>query len=164
MLLRPALPSDAARCALVHHTVWRATYTGLITDSFWEKDTLAAREAAWMRWLGPDVPPGRGDIVVAEVDDEIVGFAIGGPATAVHEIAPVRDVQLHALNVLPEHHGSGVGQALLDAVVPAGPAQLWVVEGNARARRFYARNGFEPDGTRYVDEHVGGMVEIRAVR
>jgi len=66
--------------------------------------------------------------------------------------------------VLPEHHGTGTGQALLDVVVPPGPAQVWVAEENPRARRFYARNGFEPDGPRHADTRFGGIVEIRLVR
>lgn len=37
---------------------------------------------------------------------------------------------------------------LLDEVVGDRPCHLWVLEDNAQARTFYARNGFDPDGTR----------------
>ena len=33
---------------------------------------------------------------------------------------------------------------------------LWVLESNQRARAFYERMGFQPDGT-YMDDEIGGM-------
>ena len=48
------------------------------------------------------------------------------------------------LYVDPPAHGQGIGRALLDhakALEPAG-LELWTFQANARARRFYARNGF----------------------
>lgn len=144
--------------------MWRATYSDLVPASFWESATVEARTASWERWLATPPSEGRPLVVVAEVDDVVVGHAISGPAIEVGGFAPVRDLQLYSLYVLPEHHGTGVGQALLDAVVPAGPAQLWVAEENPRARRFYERNGFVPDGPRCTDDRFGGIVEIRMVR
>ena len=38
---------------------------------------------------------------------------------------------------------------------------LWVLEANARARRFYQRAGFAPDGARHVLDDLGGVTEIR---
>jgi hypothetical protein len=52
---------------------------------------------------------------------------------------------------------------LLDAVLPARrSAELWVVEDNPRARRFYDKHGFAADGARFVD--ALDIVEIRMVR
>lgn len=66
------------------------------------------------------------------------------------------------LYVLAEHHGSGAGAGLLDAVVPAGvPAYLWVADPNPRAQAFYRKHGFVPDGVTQVDD---GVPEIRMVR
>jgi len=45
----------------------------------------------------------------------------------------------------------------------AVPAQLWVLEENPRARRFYERNGFLADGARVVDERLN-LAEVRHVR
>ena len=68
------------------------------------------------------------------------------------------------LYVLADHHGTGIGQLLLDAVVAPGvPAQLWVAEHNPRARRFYERNGFLPDGASFIDERLN-LAEVRQVR
>ena len=39
---------------------------------------------------------------------------------------------------------------------------LWVLKStNARARRFYRRAGFVPDGARHVLDDLGGVTEIR---
>ena len=56
------------------------------------------------------------------------------------------------INVLEEYAGQGVGQALMAAVeahwrqLGVEVAMLWVLTGNQRARSFYARLGWEPDG------------------
>lgn len=50
---------------------------------------------------------------------------------------------LHALYVHPRRRGQGLGRALLaEAKAEAGVLRLWVVEANAAARAFYARQGF----------------------
>ncbi|WP_439688481.1 GNAT family N-acetyltransferase [Curtobacterium sp. SP.BCp] len=50
------------------------------------------------------------------------------------------------LYVLARAHGSGAGQALLDAALGHRSASLWVAEDNPRAQAFYRRNGFTVDG------------------
>ena len=40
-----------------------------------------------------------------------------------------------------------MGPRLLEAAIGDAPAYLWVFEANDRARGFYARQGFEPDGS-----------------
>ncbi|MDY4036396.1 MAG: GNAT family N-acetyltransferase [Candidatus Pseudoscilispira sp.] len=67
-----------------------------------------------------------------------------------------------SLYLLPECWGKGCGKLLLSAVVeqlePMGYRNrfLWVLESNQRARAFYERMGFQPDGT-YMDDEIGGM-------
>jgi GNAT superfamily N-acetyltransferase len=103
-------------------------------------------------------------VTVAECADEIIGFAIVGAGRRIGDHEPVRERELFSLYALAAHHGGGAGQALLEAVLPAGaPAQLWVAEENPRARRFYARNGFAPDGARFRDEGLD-LAEVRLVR
>jgi GNAT superfamily N-acetyltransferase len=86
--------------------------------------------------------PGR--VVVAEEAGVVVGFAA------------FDDRQLHALYVLPERQGRGIGDRLLAA---AGPVEvLWVLDANARGRRFYERRGWRPDGGERV---AFGVRELR---
>lgn len=146
-------------CAYVHHTSWVETYSRLLPATYWEADTLERRTERWQGWLD-----GGAAVTVAEAGGQALGFAIGGTGRLVGDHPPVRDRELHSLYVLAAHHGTGIGQRLLEAVVaPGTPAQLWVAEHNPRARRFYERNGFLPDGARHVDERLG-IVEVRHVR
>ncbi len=47
------------------------------------------------------------------------------------------------LYVEPARHGEGIGRALVERAQAEQPAlQLWTFQANARARRFYAANGF----------------------
>ena len=138
---------------------WRETYTGLVPERFFGDAARQARLRLWTTLLAD--PAGRDRIRVAEVDGAIVGFAGAGRPT---EATPAREVALRMLYVLREHHGTGVGQALLDAVLGDQPAQLWVAEANPRAIRFYERNGFHADGTVLVDPELENLREIRMVR
>ncbi|MCA5893334.1 GNAT family N-acetyltransferase [Isoptericola sp. NEAU-Y5] len=158
-LIRAATPDDATGCAVVHHTSWVETYSGLLPADHWDSDTVERRTATWRRWLDGDMV-----VTVAEAAGQVVGIAFAGAGRLVGDHEPVRDRELWLLYVLAAHHGTGAGQALLDAVLPPGvAAQIWVAEHNPRARRFYERNGFLPDGARYVDERLD-LAEVRQVR
>lgn len=158
--LRTATPSDAAAVARVHHTTWVSTYGEILPPEFWATATLERRTSTWERWLANGATP-----LVAEVDGEVVGIAMSGDAVEQDDVLPVRARQLYLLYVLEAHHGTGIGQALFDAVVPPGTgAQLWVAEDNPRARRFYERNGFVTEGTRIIDASTADLAEVRMVR
>jgi ribosomal protein S18 acetylase RimI-like enzyme len=48
--------------------------------------------------------------------------------------------------VRAEVYGTGFGYALCSAAIGDSPAYLWVLDQNARAIRFYERQGFTFDG------------------
>ena len=56
---------------------------------------------------------------------------------------------------LPQARGTGVADRLVDELVGERDATLWVVEGNARARAFYARRGFVDEGGRRLHDGDG---------
>lgn len=156
--LRVPAAADASAIARVHVATWRATYGHLIAESFFDDDALRRRETMWRAILVGQDSARR--LVVAEVDGAIVGFAHAGSPLGAH---PVRGLQLYTLYVLPAHHGSGVGQALLDAVLGDEAAELWVARDNPRALGFYRRNGFGPDGAT-ADDAATGLAGLRLVR
>ncbi|QGQ19118.1 GNAT family N-acetyltransferase [Cellulomonas sp. JZ18] len=157
--VRRASPDDAAACAAVHHASWVETYATLLPAGHWRSDTQERRTATWRRWLAGD-----GVVPVVESGARIVGLAFAAASRHVGEHQPVRVREVYLLYVLASYHGTGAGQALLDVVVPPHePGQLWVAESNPRARRFYERNGFVPDGARTVDEQLG-LAVVRHVR
>lgn len=99
-------------------------------------------------------------VVATGLDGEIVGFASAGPSR--DEDAP-SEWELYAVNVLAAHHGTGVADQLITAVIAQGPATLWVVRDNARAQAFYGRHGFRVQGATKVHQGSGAS-EIRMVR
>lgn len=152
--IRPAVVADAATIAGIQVTGWRETYAQLLSPGF----LAALRPRTEMFRAGIE----RGaHVVVAELDGELVGYAFAGPAA---EADAPRDWALWHLYQYARVHGSGTGQALLDAAVGDRPAVLWVAEDNPRAQAFYRRNGFEPDGARMVAAEWEDLAEIRMVR
>ena len=83
-----------------------------------------------------------------------MGFAKAGPTRSRKSVpSPIRSDELWALYVLGERHGTGIGAHLLETVLPpARPAELGVADANPRARRFYEKHGFTPDGVRFTDD------------
>lgn len=78
--------------------------------------------------------------------------------------APVH-LELRWIYTLERVHGSGAGQLLLDAVIGAEAAYLWVLEDNPRAQAFYARNGFVFDGAaKAMPPEWHRLPEVRMVR
>lgn len=154
--------ADADALADLHVATWREAYAHLLPDDFFTDDYIAGRRRMWAHVL----EHGRDDMTVriAEQGGVIVGFAWVGPASSQASAPPVRERELYAIYVLARTYGSGVGQALLDAALGDGPAQLWVAKENPRATRFYERNGFAFDGVEQVDPHVPLITDARMVR
>jgi GNAT superfamily N-acetyltransferase len=164
VVVRPPRPEDVAELGEVHVAAWQAAYRGMMPDDY--LDGLRARDRAeW--WAEVVRRPQRDDAVclVAEVDGRVRGVVLAGPARGDDASG---SGEVYALNVHPGSWGSGVGSALLTAaesgLVRAGfhRAVLWVVPGNARARRFYGRAGWVEDDARRVEQVHG--VDVEEVR
>jgi GNAT superfamily N-acetyltransferase len=164
--LRQPTVADAERLGRMHYASWRDAYTSFLPAEFWGEDT----EKRWINsWLtGLASPPRTGPAtLIALHDGEILGFATVGPARPNPTAgAPVRELELWSIYVRASEYGSGLADRLLTAVLSEQePAELWVFEANGRARRFYARHGFRPDGARHLfGPELGGQAEIRLVR
>lgn len=158
-IIRTPRPADVPGLAAVHVAGWRDSYGHLLPERFYDDAALARRISMWARII-TELDPAR-TVQVAEIDGAVVGFGMCGPTIS---DGAVRDRELYSLYVLTVWHGTGVGQALLDAVLGNEPAQLWVVQDNARALAFYRRNGFGADGGTRVEEHLENLAEVRLVR
>ena len=92
------------------------------------------------------------EIRVAERDGQLVGYVKLGPPHLPFEPRG-EAAELRQLYVLEEMKGRGVAQALMEWVIDRARDQradylyLSVFTENHRARRFYEKYGFEPEGT-----------------
>ncbi|GGX90306.1 GNAT family N-acetyltransferase [Streptomyces anandii] len=165
--VRAMTPADCDRVAEIRVSGRQAAYRDLIPASYLDALSVT-RDAERRRTL-----LARGDSgvvnLVAEDDGGVIGWACHGP----YRDGELRtgDAELYAIYVDPGRAGRGVGRALLEEAVrgcaAAGHARvyLWVLKGNARARRFYERAGFEADGAEEPFEADGVAVpEVRYVR
>lgn len=160
--IREPLLTDAAAIAALNVSTWRETYERLLPDGFFTPEFTQSRLDMWNHVLSNPSP--ERILRVAELDGELVGFAFAGPSFGAEGEALPRDRHLYSIYVSAIHHGSGAGQALLDAVLQQQPAMLWVATENPRAIAFYQRNGFAFDGHEQVDPMAPGVVEGRMVR
>ncbi len=98
-------------------------------------------------------------VLVAEMADGLAGYAMlvdGEPVDpdVAAAITTRPTVELSKIYVRDTHHGSGLAAALIGASVQAaserGAAAIWlgVNQHNARANRFYERQGFRQVGTK----------------
>ncbi|MBB5631989.1 GNAT superfamily N-acetyltransferase [Cryobacterium mesophilum] len=156
-IARPATAEDAEAIGHVHYEAHVETYSGHIPAGAIEGFPPEQRSRMWRR----TIEEGLGDVWVAEVDGQVVGFA---STLRSRDENPPRELELGAIYLQAAHHGSGLGQALLDAAIGDRPASLWVLDENPRAIAFYRRNGFEADGADKLDERWGNIREIRLVR
>lgn len=158
--MRTAVEADAEAWADLHVAAWRAAYAAVMDPEYLAglepARTLDRRRAALRE-------PGDVTHLAAELDGRVVGMAGIGPARE----GGARS-ELYAINVHPDAWGTGVGTALLEAAVEGlrglghPEAYLYVVRENARARRFYAREGWRPDGFEKSEEIGGAVVtEVR---
>jgi GNAT superfamily N-acetyltransferase len=143
--LRPARPDDAPAVA----DVFLAARAEAM--AYLEKLHTDAETRAWIR----DVVLPRYEVVVAEVDGRVAGFA-----------ALDADMLGH-LYVHPDLQGRGIGDALLARAKELRPDgfRLWVFERNAGARRFYERRGLRlvelTDGAANEEREPDALYEWR---
>ena len=145
--VRAAAGHDAARLAEVHIAAWRATYRGVMTDEYLDGLDVERAAAAWRRNIEE---PRQGTVhLVVQSGDDVVGFAILGPASGDSDQGAG---QLHAINVHPDWWARGAGSVLFAAAeqefIERGydRAFLWVEKGNARAISFYTNRRWLDDG------------------
>jgi GNAT superfamily N-acetyltransferase len=148
--------ADVDAVAELRVRAWQSAYAGLLPRPFLEAMSVeedAARRREMFARTGGTVT----NLVTEGPDGAVTGWAALGPyrPEGVHaSLTPGAsgDAELYAIYVLPGLLGTGLGRDLMNSCLARAAQQgftrvlLWVVEGNTRARRFYERAGFAPDG------------------
>lgn len=150
--IRTATVADALAVEAVRVASWKVSYRGVVPDAY-----LAAMVVDEGRRVSI-ISQGLTTTLLALHEGAAVGMAAFGPSRD----DDVQGLELYALYVLPSAWRAGVGTALLEAC--GDIRSLWVLKGNQRARAFYARHGFAPDGVSTVLDLGAPIVEIRMVR
>ena len=141
VLLRPGRTSDLPHVGDLHFRSRADAYRDFLAPSSLEFGAGGALAEWWTERWKWEQPTHR--LTVATLDDELVGFTYLGPSEEPGA------VELSAIHVDPAHLGTGVGKLLMQDAVPhlAPRGLLWVLAQNTRARHFYERGGWHPDGT-----------------
>jgi GNAT superfamily N-acetyltransferase len=146
LTLRAATPADTHAIADLWHQGWIDGHLGHVPEAL-----LPHRH--FDSFLGR-VPERIGGTTVALLESRLVGFA-----------TVLRD-ELEQLYVAPSARGGGAAVALFrnaEAVIAEDFALAWlaVVVGNARARRFYEREGWTDAGRfDYSAQIEGGTIAV----
>ncbi len=173
--IRAATIADAAGIAVVQRAGWFAAYEGIVPHDIIEQVQAPDGGARIRERLRGR--PWQHTLVACDEAGEVVGYAAYGPerdvlygfwppaltgAGAAGQVG-----ELYALYVHPDWWSTGTGRALISDVLDKttalgyGEVVLWVLEENARARRFYSLAGFEPDGAINILDGLGGVPEVR---
>lgn len=145
--IRAAGPEDAAGIAVLHVASWRWAYRGLLSGGVLAALSVDDRAAMWTELLADDGVA----VLVAELDGELDGFASAGASR--DDDATPGTGEVAAIYLAEEAAGSGLGRDLFSRIQDElrrrgfTRATLWVLETNARARRFYEREGWRWDGS-----------------
>ena len=146
-IIREARAADALAVAQVQVASWRATYQNILPEAVLSSLSVETQTAAFRETLAS--PRAGNRLWVVEARGRIMGFSASGPCDGETVGGPC---EVQALYLLREAWGQDLGLALmtrtLEALRQDGCSQtiLWVLERNARARRFYEAGGWQLTG------------------
>jgi len=158
--VRRATRDDAVAIADIHVRTWQDAYGHVFGAERLAGVTVEQRLPMWRQIL----EDAEQTAIVAEKEDGgLIGWCTVGPSRD-----PDADGELWGIYVLADAWGSGAGTALMaagvDVLRESGCREviLWVLEDNPRARRFYEKHGWAPDGATKRGTHLG--VDVDEVR
>nr|WSZ99392.1 GNAT family N-acetyltransferase [Streptomyces sp. NBC_00857] len=165
--VREMTVADCEAVAVIRVRGWRYAYAGLLPQAY--LDAMSVTEETALR--RERLAEGAGLVVnlVAERGGRVAGWGCYGPGRDAD--ADAGTAELYAIYVRPESLSTGVGRALMDALTSRAAEDdytsmlLWVLARNERARHFYAKAGFAPDGAEESFDVDGVAVpEVRYAR
>jgi GNAT superfamily N-acetyltransferase len=150
--LRPVTDDDLRAVGALHFHSRATAYADIVSPEALAHGSPEALGEWWAERWKWERDTHR--LTVAVDGSALAGFSYLGPSEE-DGVA-----ELYAIHANPAYVGTGVGRALMIDALPAlarlgDRAVLWVLEANQRARRFYERGGWAPDGITRT-EAIGG--------
>ncbi|MDJ0521005.1 MAG: GNAT family N-acetyltransferase [Planctomycetota bacterium] len=166
--IREAQLRDAEAIGRLHARAWKTAYRGILPDAILDGITEEARIEQRRKALRE---PFRPDVVNWVIEDEGTVRGWASTATARDDDLGSETFELLAIYLVPDDVGRGYGRRLMEHCVAEGrrlgfaEMTMWVLAGNERAQRFYAKAGFVPD-ERVSQEEFGetGALKLRMWR
>jgi Sortase and related acyltransferases len=161
MHIRQCKPTDAEAVENLRIASWQAGFSGILPDRF-------------LRNLTGDIERRRTDTIergkigvdlVAFIDDELVGWASGGPNRD-PDLNPHHYAEMYACYIKPGHWRSGIGRKLviqaLEALEQQRPQKItaWILCDNIRSRELAHSLGFVLDGAERIYDDAGIAVAM----
>jgi ribosomal protein S18 acetylase RimI-like enzyme len=154
---RAATLADAGAIAAVGVRAWQQAYRGLMPAEFLAGLDVRRGSETWSATIANDL----NDVLVVDAEPGVAGFCWLKPGE--HPAG-----ELVALYVDPDQWGRGLGTSLVAAAMQRAAqrgfaaVQLWALEQNERARRFYVARGFSETAARRTHERWGfALTECR---
>lgn len=137
----------------LHVRSWQAAYRGIVPDAYLDAMSVEQRLQRWQQRF-----PSH--------DEEQYAVLAGGRIVGLCMLCPSREAgdragEVQAFYLHPDEWGRGYAHPAMRLALARlwelghQEAMLWTFELNQRARRFYERAGFQPDGGRQP-LHIGG--------
>lgn len=141
----------------IYEESWKFAYKNIIPQSYLESIPVG-------RWASNLDKEGMNNLVLIED-----GMFVGTSCYCKSRFSDFSNWgEIVSIYFLPQYIGKGYGKLLLDVVVKElehlgfDDIFLWVLEDNARARKFYEKAGFTLSG-KYLDDNIGGK-ELREMQ
>lgn len=154
MIIRPAVPQDVLSMARVNVETRRAMYVDIFPAELLARASPERIAERWMKNLFTKPNPPGSFGLVAEIEGEITGFIMAGPARGTTIGA---SAEMYTLYVLPRCHHLGIGRGLMQqAAIHLRREEhtnffLWVLTANLPSRKFYEGLGGEICGQRFEE-------------
>lgn len=161
MEIRKLRPEDDRNAlSRIYEESWRFAYNGIIPQDYLDGIPKG-------QWAASADKPNISTLIVTE----------NGGMIGTSSFCPSRFEDMEgwgevvSIYLLPDFMGKGYGKRLFEEVLRELEEMgfrdifLWVLEENTKAREFYERQGFVPNG-KYLDDNIGGkpLREIMYVR
>ena len=159
--IRAAMPEDAHQCARIHICSWDFAYKDYVPLDI-IKEHNARRPAMWKKLLAENQ-----DVhYIITLDHQAIGIITINPQN--ESDLPDTVYELSGLYFDPDFVGKGLGTRAMNWIKTEIKTRgfhgisLWVLSQNDRAKAFYIKNGFHPDG-RQKESGIGTAQKERFI-